>query len=226
MHRFGKVIMSSVLVVSGLIPTVNAFAKTGTNEQLTPSEIAFIKTLVPTRQELASVQMKVAPGQSWKMELPNYARVKSAEQNPNLSTEMKKIIDGIPTSISFTNTTPVTDVGEIGDPTASGYYQESSWLGIPIWFYKVTQDFSDNGQNVTWLGAAQNDPAVWYPGWSLSNESNSSSTVPYSFVQSYNQGVFSYTPYDLVTIETQVCNINFTMYGDGGWYANVSMTTN
>lgn len=64
-------------------------------------------------------------------------------------------------------------------------------------------------------------------GWSVSNIDNSMSspdTGVYRAV-STNEAIFSYSPVDLVTVETQNATITFYFNGGGFWRSTWSVTT-
>lgn len=156
--------------------------------------------------------------------LSNYSAIKAELDKNVLSSKDIDVLKGIPTSI--TDVVSIKSGNSVGDPTVSDTVTEKDFLGIPVWKYTVTQSFDYDGYEVTYVGAAQNDTAPYYPGWSLSNVSNNDSNpIPYTIVHSNNEAVFTYTPYDLTTIETQDCTIHFTFYGDGSWSSSYSVTT-
>ena len=211
-----------VIANAAVLPTNQA------NQALDPAIKAVIQSVLPTKQDLAQVRTtfsgKGYGTYSKSFSFSNGAKIKALLSNPKLSPELESILKSIPTSV--TDTVTIQAANTPGDPEASNSVTEYDSLGIPVWKYSVSQDFSGNGTDVTYVSPAVNTPSPYYPGWNVSNVSNSLSTpIPYSYVNSYNEAVFTYTPYDITTIETQNCEIYFSYFGDDGWSTAYDVTT-
>lgn len=195
---------------------------------ISPTVLTEIQGLFPTKSMLMGSKVgfgKLSYGMSKKeLKLPNYAAVKAWASRPNISPAVLKLLDSIPVEIDAT--VSLKKSSAVGDPTATGDLTGRDIIGIPLWNFSVTQSFYDNGKDVTYVQSPNSQPVAYYPGWSASNATDYvSSPIPYWIVTSYNQAIFTYTPIDLTSVETQVANIDFSFDGDGGFVPSMYITT-
>lgn len=154
----------------------------------------------------------------------NYREVKKKLQNASLTNKQRNALESIPTSAVITTSTIIKGT----DPVMSAKIDEQDAVGITVWQFEANQGFNKNGYDITSVAPANfSGTSAYYPGWSVSNEYNEMSNPDincYS-AQSTNQGVFTYTPYDLTSVETQTATIEFNFNGTGYWSYNWNVTT-
>ncbi len=154
--------------------------------------------------------------------MPYASAINALLANPNLTVSQRQMLDQIPTEVTFSTT--------ISNPTGTDPIAKSAieyhLSALTEWEYTVEQGFSDNGNIVTNVAPAWYLSQVWYPGWSLSNESNTigSPATGNWTSQSNNQAIYTYTapPSIGIPLFTVEATINFTFYGNGYWTAQDS----
>lgn len=154
--------------------------------------------------------------------MPYASAINALLANPNVTASQRQLLDQIPTEVTFSTT--------ISNPTGTDPIAKSAiryhLSALTEWEYTVEQGFSDNGNVVTNVAPAWYLSQVWYPGWTLSNETHtvSSPATGQWTSQSTNQAVYTYTapPEIGIPLFTVEATIHFTFYGNGNWTAQDS----
>jgi len=200
------------------------------------ADIALIRSLQAKKHAAITVKSNSTGDLTKTIDLDNSSNVKAALQRQKLSPQMREVITQIVTKITITafisrksmrlNTNlaqPQTSQASYC-ATASGSITGETVVGIALWQYGAIQPFCGNGTNITSYRAQNFSEHTWAFGWSFSGQSSSlpnpSLNVP--GVIENNIGVFNYSPFKLINIQTATPHIYLYMFGGGYWDVGVS----